>query len=71
MTEVEVMERENDPGFMPKILELIVKLCFGSVGNEFGRGRGFFDFAQKLNEYKDYDLSGWKDYLREGYLMFL
>ena len=56
-------EKESGDNFMVRVLELIVKLCYGSVGNEFGKGRGFFDFGSKCNEYKDFDLSGWRNLL--------
>ena len=39
--EITVLDKENDPTFMPKVLELTVKLCYGSVGNSFGKGMGF------------------------------
>lgn len=71
MTEIEIIEKENHEGFSQKVMELIVKLCYGSVGKCFGKGRGFFDFAAKLNEYRDFDLEKWKTILADGSLLFL
>jgi hypothetical protein len=47
---------KNDPNFVPKILELTAKVVFGGVGNSFGKGLGFIDYARKLNLLREYNL---------------
>jgi hypothetical protein len=37
---------------MKKLVELIGRLAFGSVGGKYGGGLGFLDFALKLNRYR-------------------
>lgn len=71
MTEFTVHHQSNDPDFLKKMSELIVKLSFGSVDNTFGGGLGFLGFARKLNRFRDVDLTGWKNMLMEGYMLYL
>lgn len=56
---------------MPKLLELTAKLSFGSVGNSFGKGMGFLEYASKLNSYRNFELSSWENLLKEGVMLFL
>ncbi len=46
----------NDPNFVSKVLELTAKLVFSGVGNSFGRGLGFIDYARRLNQLREYNL---------------
>lgn len=46
----------NDPNFLTKVLELTAKLVFSGVGNTFGRGLGFIDYASRLNQLREYNL---------------
>lgn len=71
MTEFTFYHQSNDPDFLKKISELIVKLAFGSVDNKFGGGLGFLSFANKLNRLKDVDYSKWKEMLWEGHMLYL
>ena len=41
---------KNDPNFVTKVLELTAKVVFAGVGNCFGRGLGFIDYARRLNQ---------------------
>jgi hypothetical protein len=69
--QVQIYEQENDPTFVQKVLELLAKLCYGSVGNGFGKGMGFLDYAAKLNAYKELNLAKWDKFLQDGVLLFL
>jgi hypothetical protein len=62
---------KNDPNFVIKVLELTAKVVFAGVGNGFGRGLGFIDYARKLNQLREYNLEPWKALLRDGVLPFL
>lgn len=46
----------NDPNFVGKALELTAKVVFGGVGNGYGRGLGFVDYARRLNQMREYNL---------------
>jgi hypothetical protein len=52
ITEFQVEYEDNHPNFMKKLVELIGRLAFGSVGGKYGGGLGFLDFALKLNRYR-------------------
>ena len=52
ITEFQVQYEDNHPNFMKKLVELIGRLAFGSVGGKYGGGLGFLDFALKLNRYR-------------------
>ena len=54
--QIVIMDSEQDPGFVSKVLELTTRLVFSSPGNEFGKGLGFLDYASKLNHYRDFNL---------------
>jgi hypothetical protein len=46
-------------------------LCFGSVGNSFGKGIGFLGYSAKLNAFKELNLLKWDRFLQDGVLLFL
>lgn len=69
--EVQIHEVENDPSFVTKILELTAKMCYGSVGVQFGKGLGFLEFAAKLNSYHEFDIQKWEKSLQAGVMLFL
>ncbi len=71
ITEFQVEYEDNHPNFMKKLVELIGRLAFGSVGGKYGGGLGFLDFALKLNRYRQYELSNWKKYLNEGNMIYI
>lgn len=71
LTQFSISHDSNDPDFLKKMSQLIVKLAFGSVDNHFGGGLGFLSFGKKLNKFKDLDLKAWTTMLADGYMLYL
>ena len=72
MHRIRIFEVEpNDPHFTAKVLELMAKLVVGGVGNTYGQGLGFIDYARRFNHYREYDWERSKVMLRDGVLSFL
>lgn len=47
---------KNDPNFTTKILELMARVIYGSVGNSYGVGLGFIDYSRKMNHFREFNL---------------
>ncbi len=56
---VDPIER-NDANFVAKVMELISKSVLGGAGHSYGCGLGILDYAKRLNEYREVNLSKWK-----------
>ena len=53
MHRIRIFEVEPaDANFTNKVLMLTVRLVLGGVGNGFGRGLGFIDYAKRFNRYR-------------------